>query len=185
MTNVPAQLREQVLVLRSQAGDADAFDELVARYAPRIRYYLLKLLGDTEAAGDASQEVWLDVHRGITRLRQPGSFRPWLYRIARDRASRAIREARARIPLIDGADLASAADEAGEEFTPEDAERIHRALDRLSAEHREVLLLRFLEDLPYEEIAQVTGCNLGTVKSRIHYAKKLLRHEIERLIDHE
>src|SRR5262249_6073364 len=132
MTNVPAQFREQVLVLRSQAGDADAFGDLVARYAPRIRYYLLKLLGDADAAGDASQEVWLDVYRGIARLRQPGSFRAWLYRIARDRASRAIRESRAQVPLIDGADLALAADEAGEDFTAEDAERIHSALDRLS-----------------------------------------------------
>ncbi len=159
--------------------------ELVARYGPRIRYYLHKLLGDAEAAGDAAQEVWLDVHRGIARLRQPGSFRAWLYRIARDRAARAIRESRAQIPLIDGVDVALAADEAEEDFTAEDAERIHSALDRLSAEHREVLLLRFLEDLPYEEIAQVTGCSLGTVKSRIHYAKRWLRHEIERLIDHE
>jgi RNA polymerase sigma-70 factor (ECF subfamily) len=91
MMPLPAQLREQVMVLRSQAGDADALGELVAQYAPRVNYYLLKLLGDAEAAGDVSQEVWLDVHRGIARLRQPGSFRAWLYRIARDRASRAIR----------------------------------------------------------------------------------------------
>jgi RNA polymerase sigma-70 factor (ECF subfamily) len=183
MTNVPAQVREQVLVIRWQAGDPDAFRVLFSRYEPPIRYYLLKMLGSPEAAGDASQEVWLDVHRGITRLRQPGSFRSWLYRIARDRAFRAIRESRSQPRLIADVDLA--AGQLVEEFTAEDAERIHLALDRLSPEHREVLLLRFVEDLPYEEIAGVTGCNLGTVKSRIHYAKRLLRHEMERLIDHE
>jgi RNA polymerase sigma-70 factor (ECF subfamily) len=179
MTDVPAQVREQVLVLRCQAGDPDAFGELVARYGPRIRYYLLKLLGSPEAAGDASQEVWLDVHRRITRLRQPDSFRAWLYRIARDRAFRAIRKSRSQNRLIDNVDLA--AGNAVDDFSADDAERIHTALNKLSPEHREVLLLRFVEDLPYEQIAQITG----TVKSRIHYAKRLLRREVERLIDHE
>jgi RNA polymerase sigma-70 factor (ECF subfamily) len=85
--------------------------------------------------------------------------------------------------LIDNVDVA--AGNAVDDFSADDAERIHTALDKLSPEHREVLLLRFVEDLPYEQIAQITDCNLGTVKSRIHYAKRLLRREVERLIDHE
>src|SRR5262245_17259537 len=107
MTNLPAGVREHVLVLRCQAGDSDAFGELVSRYGPGIRYYLLKLLGSPEAAEDTSQEVWLDVYRGIARLRQPDSFRAWMYRIARDRASRAIRDSRSQSRWIGASDLAA------------------------------------------------------------------------------
>ncbi len=183
MINPPDQLREHVLVLRCQAGDPDAFGEIVTRYGPRLRYYLLKLLGNPEAAGDASQEVWLDVYRGITRLRRPESFRAWLYRVARDRAARTLRQSRSLPRTVGDEQLADA--EVVEDFTAEDAARIHSALDRLSAEHREVLVLRFMDDLSYEEISQVTGCHLGTVKSRIHHAKRLLRQEMERMSDHE
>ena len=183
MTDVPDPLRERILVLRCQAGDVQAFEEIVSTYGPRLRYYLLKLLGRPEAVEDAVQEIWLDVYRGLARLRRAESFRAWVYRIARDRAYRTLRQARPQRRLID-AEL-PAPDSEGEEFSEEEAKLIHAALEKLSAEHREVLLLRFLEELPYEEIAQITGCNLGTVKSRIHHAKRLLRQEMERLNDHE
>jgi RNA polymerase sigma-70 factor (ECF subfamily) len=183
MTTPPDQLRELVLVLRCQAADPDAFAEIVNRYGPRLRYYLLKLLGHPEAAVDASQEVWLDVYRGIARLRRPESFRTWLYRVARDRAARVLRQSRSRPRTVGDDQLADA--EVVEDFTAEDAARIHSALDRLSAEHREVLVLRFMDDLSYEEISQVIGCHLGTVKSRIHHAKRLLRRAMEELGDHE
>jgi RNA polymerase sigma-70 factor (ECF subfamily) len=94
-----------------------------------------------------------------------------------------LRKSRPQSRLIDEADHAATA--TGDEgFAEEDARRVHAALDKLSAGHREVLLLRFIEDLSYEEIAQVTGCHIGTVRSRIHYAKRLLRREMEGLIDH-
>ena len=66
------------------------------------------------------------------------------------------------------------------EFTSEDAEHIHAALDTLAPEHRDVLLLRFIEDMSYDEIARATGCALGTVRSRIRYAKRALRRALER-----
>jgi RNA polymerase sigma-70 factor, ECF subfamily len=183
MTSPPDQLREHVLVLRCQAGDPDAFGEIVTRYGPALQYYLLKLLGNPDAAVDASQEVWLDVHRGMTRLRRPESFRAWLYRVARDRAARALRRSRSLPRTVGDDQLANA--EVVDDFTAEDAARIHSALDRLSAEHREILVLRFMDDLSYEEISQVIGCHLGTVKSRIHHAKRLLRQAMEELSVHE
>jgi RNA polymerase sigma-70 factor (ECF subfamily) len=64
-------------------------------------------------------------------------------------------------------------------FTPEDGARIHAALDGLALEHRQVLMLRFLEGMTYEQIAVVSGCGIGTVKSRLHYAKRALRHVLE------
>jgi RNA polymerase sigma-70 factor, ECF subfamily len=177
MTDAADRLYERVLVLRCQARDETAFEEIVARYTPRLRYYLRKMLGGAEAAEDALQEVWLDAFRGITRLNEPGAFPAWVYRLARDRAFRELRRRRSHLPLEDFDFVDEASDAA--EFSTEDAGRIHDALDMLPPEHREVLVLRFIEDLTYEEIARVVGCHIGTVRSRLHYAKRGLRRLIE------
>jgi RNA polymerase sigma-70 factor (ECF subfamily) len=184
MSDAPDHVHETVQILRAQAGDVVAFEELVSRYSPRLNYYLLKVLGRQEAAADSAQDVWLAVYRGLPRLRRPESFRTWLYRIARDRAAREIRDRRPQQQLIDE-DALAAANSAEEEFTEEDAARIHQALGGLSKAHREVLILRFIEDMSYEEIAEVSGCNIGTVRSRIHYAKQLLRTQMEESRDDE
>jgi RNA polymerase sigma-70 factor (ECF subfamily) len=176
MSDRADQLYEQVLVLRVQTGDEAAFAELVARYSPRLRYYLRKMLSDAAAADDALQDIWFDVFRGIGRLSAPAAWAAWLYRIARDRAWRVLRKRRPNDrPLVED-DLAEDDDNG---FAAEDAERIHAGLDRLAPEHREVLVLRFLEGMTYEAIAGVVGCQLGTVRSRIHYAKRALRRALE------
>jgi RNA polymerase sigma-70 factor (ECF subfamily) len=175
------RLYERVLVLRCQTGDETAFAELVARYSARLRYYLRKMLGDAHAAEDLLQEVWLDVFRGLARLADVAAFPAWLYRLARDRVYRELRRRRPHRSLQD--DPAEEGPE--EEFSAEDAEQIHAALDRLSPEQREVLVLRFLEDMSYEDIARVAGCPLGTVRSRLHHAKRALRALIERSNVHE
>jgi RNA polymerase sigma-70 factor (ECF subfamily) len=72
-----------------------------------------------------------------------------------------------------------------DDFSAEDAARVHRALDELEPEHREALVLRFLEEMSYEDMARVTGCPLGTVRSRLHYAKRALRRALERINLHE
>ena len=169
------RLAEQLLVMRCQLGDEQAFEQIVAEYDSRLRYYLLKLVGSRDAADDLLQDVWLDVYRGIPRLRDPTAFRAWIYRIARDRAYRLIRRSHRHQPLFDDQDYAAE----DHEFTEEDASCIHEAIETLSAEHRDVLLLRFIEDLSYAEIAEIAGCSQGTVKSRIHYAKQMLRRTIE------
>jgi RNA polymerase sigma-70 factor (ECF subfamily) len=185
MSDSLRQLRERILVSRCQAGDESAFEELVSAYGPRLRYYLLKQLGSPDAADDVLQEVWLDVYRGIVRLRRPDAFRAWIYRIAKDRAFRALRRSRVHRRLADEAEDPAAPEADDDGFSAEDARRVHAALDRLSPSHRDVLLLRFLEDLPYDDIAQITGCPPGTVKSRIHHAKRLLRQAMEGRNDHE
>jgi RNA polymerase sigma-70 factor (ECF subfamily) len=184
MTDPAERLYERVLVLRCQAGDEAAFAELVERYAPRLRYYLRKMLGGTHTVEDALQEVWLDVFRAVPRLADPAAFPAWLYRIARDRGCRTLRSLR-RVsrPLVES-DLAAEA-ENGATFSAEDAARIHAALDELAPEQREVLVLRFLEEMTYEDIARVIGCPAGTVRSRIHYGKRALRRALERTNDHE
>lgn len=176
------RLHERLLVLRCQTGDETAFAELVGRYHGRLRYYLRKMLGDAHQADDTLQEVWLDAFRALPRLHDPGAFAAWLYRIARDRASRVWRRGHRATEPLDASTLVAPDSEA--DFAPEDAAVIHAALDRLTAEHREVLLLRFVEDMSYEQIAAVTSVPVGTVRSRLHHAKQALRRLLERGDEH-
>jgi RNA polymerase sigma-70 factor (ECF subfamily) len=171
------RLYERVLVLRGQARDEAAFEEIVARYTPRLRYYLRKMLGGAEAADDALQEVWLDAFRGLPRLIEPAAFPAWIYRLARDRALRDLRRRRSYLPLESSDAVEDVKDSEG--FSTEDAARVHEALDKLAPEYRDVLVLRFIEGLSYEQIAEVVGCPLGTVRSRLHYAKQAMRRVIE------
>ncbi len=177
MTDAAERLREQLLVLRCQAGDENAFEELVARYHPRLRYYLRRILPRADHADDVLQEVWLAVFRALPRLADPAALAAWLYRIARDKASVQWRE-RPPERLLDLSDLVEEPSQ-DDEFRPEDAQEIHAGLDQLTPEQREVLVLRFLEDMTYQQIAKVTGCPIGTVRSRLYYAKSALRRAIE------
>jgi RNA polymerase sigma-70 factor (ECF subfamily) len=183
MTDAADWLYERVLVLRCQAGDEAAFAELVARYQPRLRYYLRKMLREGHAAEDALQDVWLAVFRAVPRLADAGAFRAWVYRIARDRA---LREFRKRTPhrSLEREDFIEGCAEE-DAFSAADVERVHAALDELPPEQREAVVLRYIEDMSYEEMAQVVGCPLGTVRSRLHYAKRALRRLLERTNDHD
>jgi RNA polymerase sigma-70 factor (ECF subfamily) len=185
MADLEQRLYEQVLVLRCQTGDETAFAQLVERYGPRLRYYLQKVFGRRDGAEDAWQDVWFIVFRKLRDLADPGAFTPWLYRIAQRRAHGVLRKRRPSCrPMEEAEQLPDPGAEAPD-FSPEDGQRIHAALDELSLEHREVLVLRFLEDMAYEEIAAVTGCPIGTVKSRLWYAKRILRRILERAAIHE
>jgi RNA polymerase sigma-70 factor (ECF subfamily) len=181
MTDQAELIYASLLVVRAQAGDETAFTELVERFSPRLRYFLRKLLISTNDAEDALQDVWLDVFRSLPRLTDPQALVAWLYRIARDRAFGRLRKLRRVEQQLDETLVVdtAAADEG--DFSAEDAARIHAALDELPPEKREVLVLRFLEDMSYEQIAGVVGCQLGTVRSRIHYGKRALRRVLEKL----
>ncbi len=184
MTDQADQLYERLLVIRCQTGDEAAFAELVARYHARLRYYARKMLGEKHSAEDVLQDVWFDVFRGLARLADPGAFPAWIYQITRARVARQLRRPRPPVQHLEEDDLAGTAED-GEEFTAEDAGRVHAALDRLSPAHREVLVLRFLEGMSYQDIARVTGGRLGTVRSRLHYAKRALRDLLERTKLHD
>ncbi len=176
------RLRDSLLVLRYQTSDQGALEELVELYHARLRYLLRQLLGNGADADDALQDVWLKVIRNLGRLRKPEAFAVWLYRIARNSAYRRLGRRR-HVPLPAPAVIPADEPAHESEFSAEEAARIHECLRRLTPEHREVLVLRFMEDMSYEEVAQVVDCNLGTVRSRIHYAKRALRKQME--ADHE
>jgi RNA polymerase sigma-70 factor (ECF subfamily) len=175
------RIYDRLLVVRCQAGDVGAFEELVSRYDRRLAYFVRTALGHGHDAEDVMQEVWLDVHRGLPRLADAGALAAWLYRVARDRASRHRRgRGRPAMPLPED-DIA--AEPADEEFTAEDAAAVREALRVLPPEHREVLTLRFLEGMTYDEIARVVDRPLGTVRSRLYHAKRALRRALEAEVD--
>jgi RNA polymerase sigma-70 factor (ECF subfamily) len=170
------------LVLRAQRGDTAAFHQLIARYDRRLLYFVLRLLPDADLALDILQEVWLTLFRRLDSLRAPEAFRVWLYQIAHDRAIDVLRKQRRQEQLHEVLREDFHEPIAGPEESLEQAELVHHALRQLSPEHREVLLLRFLESMSLEEIAQTLRCSLGTVKSRLHYARQALRCEVEKIV---
>jgi RNA polymerase sigma-70 factor (ECF subfamily) len=115
----------------------------------------------------------------MARLEDPAAFRAWIYRIARDRAYRELRRRRKAPRSSEGLEVV-AAEEPAALYAAEDVQRVYERLDRLEPHHREVLVLRFIEDMSYEDMARVIDCPLGTVRSRIHYAKEALRRAIGR-----
>jgi RNA polymerase sigma-70 factor (ECF subfamily) len=178
------EILQRVLVLRCQTGDARALEELYLRHSVRLGYYLRRLLdGDDAAAADVQQDVWLTVVRKVRTLKAPDAFTVWLYRIARTRALDRLAARNGQVTLESDAApavLDAVGAEAEPAFSPDDAAAIHAALDRIGRGHRDILLLRFMEDLSYEQIAGVIGCPFGTVASRLHAAKQALRRELEK-----
>jgi len=172
------KLIEQVLVLRCQIGDKDALTELIERYEAPLRYFISRLSANPETAEDIFQDTWLTVIRRIHSLKKTGAFSTWLYRIARNKVYQRFRRKRKLFELNEN--IAVPNDTENDVFSTEDAAKIHRCLKELLPEYREVLMLRFLEQMSYEQISQVINCNLGTVKSRIHYAKLALKKEMEK-----
>jgi RNA polymerase sigma-70 factor, ECF subfamily len=176
------ELRLHLQVLRCQAGDEGAFAALFGQFAGRTLRYLRGLVGD--AAEDVQQEVWLAVFRGIAALADPRAFRTWLYRTTRHRAVDFLRRLRRERELA--ADVAAEAAEAldpGDDdplapLEPLDRSELHDALAALPAVQHEVLVLRYQDGLSYAEIALVVGCSVGTVRSRLHHAKRRLHDAI-------
>jgi RNA polymerase sigma-70 factor, ECF subfamily len=167
-------------VLRAQLGDEPAFAELLTLYGAHLLRFTGKMMQSSpELVEDLTQEIWLAIFKGLPALRDAAKFRPWAFRIARDRIYREYRRRKIAVELLDESQLASLP-EAGDPDPAVDTEELQRGLENLSPEHREVLLLSFFEEMSYEEISRVTGSTLGTVRSRIHYAKRTLKNVLER-----
>jgi RNA polymerase sigma-70 factor (ECF subfamily) len=167
------ELRLHLLVLRCQAGDERAFTQLFDWFGERSLRYLRGLVGD--AADDVQQEVWLSVYRNISSLAKPGAFRTWLFSTTRHRALDYLRGEKRERELLE--DVAEEMREASDESALD--ARVDAALDaaitELSPAHREVLLLRYRNNMSYAEIALVVGAPIGTVRTRLHHAKRRLQ----------
>jgi len=183
MARTPRQIEDERLALRCRLGEPAAFAELVETMERPLLYFARSIVDDDEAALDVLQAVWMTAFRQLRRLDQPVALRSWLYRVTRGHAVDHVRRGVARASAERS--LAAEAEEAASvheepRFDAEDAAALHRALSTLDVRHREVLVLHFLEDMPVDEVAAVVGCPAGTVKSRIHHAKRALREALLR-----
>jgi RNA polymerase sigma-70 factor (ECF subfamily) len=179
------ELSDWELVQKCQAGDMDAFQELVSRYHQKIYVVLVGLLRNREDALEVAQEAFFRAYRKIKSFQGGSSFYTWLYRIAVNMAIDSQRRQR-RNPLdfrdtMDG--LFEEQDEvARDPFSDvhdrELREKLISAINDLTPEHRAVIILRTVEGLSYKDIGEILGCSEGTVMSRLHYARKKLQEKL-------
>jgi RNA polymerase sigma-70 factor (ECF subfamily) len=178
------ETEEAVLVERSQGGDLDAFNALVLAYQGQVYNLCLRMLGSPQAAEDAAQEAFIAAYRAVPRFRG-GRFRAWLLRIAANACYDELRRRRSRpqVPLEAPADDERPRAElpASDEPLEQRAERLELArclqegLASLPPDQRLAVILRDVQGLAYEEVAEATGASLGTVKSRISRGRAALR----------
>jgi len=190
------ELGDSGVVAAYLAGRDRAFDELVERYQKRLLNFVFRTIGDRERAEDLVQEVFIRVHRHLHRFDQSKKFSTWIYTIASNLAKNELRN-RSRSPLVLFQTIKKnwEADHRPLQFEdrnnrPEDLYRkrhlrelVQWAVKQLPEHHRVVFVLRELEGKSYEEIAEITDCNLGTVKSRLNRARNRFAQVIGPLID--
>lgn len=176
------KLLVQFLVLKAQMGDGRAYTQLIEHYHKRLLYYIRRVVDDEATAEDIEQNVWFVVFQKLPTLRDVDAFTAWLFRIARNQAAQMVRSLQKERSAMEEIALVEDIEETFE--FPAQASMIHNALNKLTTEHREVLVLKYLEEMSYEEISTITGQKLGTVRSRIHYARQALKQAMEE-IGHE
>jgi len=182
-TTSPAD--ERTLVTQAQQGDRNAFSELIRIHAQGVQRVVYRMCGDQQVAEDAAQETFIQAWMKLDSYRPKSSLRNWLYRIAVNSAidmlrkeKRILSEAVEEMPLADG--------ELGPEAAyihEERAVAIHNAIAALPDASRAVFILREYEDLSYREISETLDIPLGTVMSRLSYARKLLKDELSQHLE--
>src|SRR5437763_5670051 len=190
------ELDDGRLVLEHLAGDAQAFGALVDRYQTRLLNFINRTIGDRERAEDLVQEVFVRLYRHLHRFDQTKKFSTWVYTIASNLAKNELRN-RSRNPLVLFQTIKTnwESDHRPLEwedntYRPDDLyrkrhlkETIDRAVSHLPEHHRVVFVLRELEGKTYEEISEITGVNLGTVKSRLNRARNNFAQIVAPMLD--
>ena len=189
-------LTDSEVVAAHLAEDPLAFDQLVGRYQHRLLNFVYRTIGDRERGEDLVQEVFIRVHRHLRRFDQTKKFSTWIYTIASNLAKNELRN-RSRNPLVLFQTIKKTweADHRPLQFEdhrnrPDDLYRkrhlrhlVEWSVNQLPQHHRAVFILRELKGKTYEEIADITECNLGTVKSRLNRARNQFAQVIEPLLD--
>ena len=181
-------LDDLALVKRCQAGDDQAFDELVTKYRTRVFAMLYHLVHNEQDAWDLAQDGFLKAWKSMDRFRGQSSFYTWLYRIMTNVAIDWLRKKQIQSGQEFDDSIALHDMEPTSDLAPkseplplvkmerrEVRQRIDLAINKLSPEHRTVILLKEMEGLQYHEIADTVGCSLGTVMSRLFYARRKLQ----------
>jgi RNA polymerase sigma-70 factor, ECF subfamily len=188
---------DALLVERAKRGEVSAFEMLVVKYQRRIERLIGRMVRDTDLVQDIAQETFIRAYRALPQFRGDSAFYTWLYRIAVNTAKKALMEKKRDPLLFEGAMVST---EEGEEpsrveneltdgETPETvlasrqvAATVNAAIDALSEDLRQAIVLREIEGLSYEEIADVMNCPIGTVRSRIFRAREAIAVKLRPLL---
>jgi RNA polymerase sigma-70 factor, ECF subfamily len=189
-TPAQADVSELDLVKQCQAGQAEAFDELVMRYRTRVFAMIYNMVHNEQDAWDLAQESFIKAWKSIKRFRGRSSFYTWIYRIVMNVTIDWLRKKHVKgagaefddalqLKEIDpAAKTVPKADPLPHERMErrEIRAKIDKAIEQLSPEHRAVILMKEIEEMQYHEIAETLGCSIGTVMSRLFYARKKLQN---------
>jgi RNA polymerase sigma-70 factor (ECF subfamily) len=179
---VGTEQSDKQLVHSAQRGDTEAFDLLFYRYRDGIYRVALAVTKDPSAAEEILVDTFARAYRAIARLDPQDSLRPWLYRVALNLSyNRRPRSKLLVASLEDASDEVFVADEASPQSVAERGElqrAVLESIDLLSFKHRVVVILHYLHGMNLSEIAEIVGCPVGTVKSRLHYALRRLRSSL-------
>jgi len=170
-------------VRRLQRGETEAFEMLVRRHEKTIFNLVYRMLGDYDEAAEVSQEVFLSAYRAIGQFRGDANFSTWLYRIALNHTSTRrktlIRRQQRNVAIEDTEPVRDLQPGPAETMEKKEIrERVQRALNNLEPDDATVILLRDLQDIPYEEVARLLEIPVGTVKSRLHRARQALKSQL-------
>ena len=182
--SMAVRARDNRLVSRTLAGDDEAFEDLVRFYYDRLRALVFHHLHREDELDDALQDIFLKAYKALPRFRKRSNFYTWLFRIASNYCIDRLRKRRLELVSLDGAEgrdaieaqLPSSPDSPEESYTrTQRVELVRKALGQLDPIYQNILVLRELEGLSYEEIVQSLGIGIGTVKSRLARARAELK----------
>jgi RNA polymerase sigma-70 factor (ECF subfamily) len=174
------------LVTSAISGLEGSFEELVRRYQRPISAYVYRMVGDYESALDLTQEIFIKVYNSLRRYRSEFKFSTWIYKIAHNSAVDHLRRTTTREQSIIGGTESESFElpiESGRPSPEQESERKERRIEieavirSLPGNYRELVILRHSQDLTYEEIVEVTGLPLGTVKNRLFRAREMMRQQ--------
>lgn len=182
------------LVLKAQQGDVHAFDELVERYHGKIYGLTYNMTSNREDAEDLTQEVFVKAFQALPRFKGKSSFYTWLYRIAVNKTINYRKKRnRKRALSLDQFDQEIKTDEVYHDLTSKGSplrnvsltelqKKMNEALQTLSEKHRTVVVMHDMQGIPHEEIAKVVGASVGTIRSRLFYARRQMQAELSEFV---
>lgn len=182
------------LVLKAQQGDVHAFDVLVERYHDKIYGLTYNMTSNREDAEDLTQEIFVKAYEALPRFKGKSSFYTWLYRIGVNKTINYRKKRnRKRALSLDSFDQEIKSDEVYHDLTAKGSplrsislselqKKLNEALQKLSEKHRTVVVLHDMQGIPHEEIAKMVGASVGTVRSRLFYARRQMQADLSEFI---
>jgi RNA polymerase sigma-70 factor (ECF subfamily) len=161
------------LIAQTRKGDVEGYNLLISRWEKRVFNYLLRIVGNREDAFDLSQDVFLKAYQNIRKLDDISRFGPWLFRIAHNEAYSMFRKKRPEVPESELPERATA-----HAFPMEMSLAVTSALERLTPEQKETVVLKVYQGFKFDEIAEILSTPVSTVKSRLYTALDLLKVEL-------